>query len=474
VYAAAIPVIAAEEHSMFIRSLCVAWAALVLVSCGGGSDGTGIDPTLAASPSSASARAKSGPMDPSFVAGPVSVVNTTTANDQMLRAEGATQDGGYAVAWISSGQLLFMQAYDGAGARRGSEIRIPLQIDAPTQVASRVAIEQSSLAVLRDGSVVVLYRMTRDVPMPGGYTSTSTGVFFQIFSANGLQLVPETEVVSQPYAGPIGPSLGFPRLLALSDGGFAVASVISSYVTGSPNRVGVSLYWFNGRGQPVGSPVAVGSFLQVLPVLPWDLVADAHGGLVLSVMSPSSPTHDVQDRAFHYGPDHVLSRTIVGPERLPILVLPLEDGYVLFTAVAGGGATMQMLDAQGNPVGEVTTVASLPFAARELADGNFVVVWLADGLYTAQLFSDEGTSQGKAVAISSNGIAPAVAALAGPGFVSAWSAHSGSGDFDVYVQRFSEKRGEQRMACLDSAKGQGLKGHERKAFVDACMASQTG
>jgi hypothetical protein len=42
------------------------------------------------------------------------------------------------------------------------------------------------------------------------------------------------------------------------------------------------------------------------------------------------------------------------------------------------------------------------------------------------------------------------------------------------VQRFSEKRGEQRMACLDSAKGQGLKGHERKAFVDACMASQTG
>jgi hypothetical protein len=459
---------------MFIRSLCAAWAALVLVSCGGGSDGTGIDPTLAASPMSASARAKSGPMDPSFVAGPVSVVNTTTASDQMLRAVGATQDGGYVVAWISTGQLLFMQAYDRAGARTGSEIRIPLQIDASTQAASRMAIEQSSVAVLRDGSVVVLYRITRDVAMPDGFTSTSTGVFFQIFSANGMQLVPETEVVSQRYAGPIGPTLGFPRLLALSDGGFAVASLISSYVTGSPNRAGVSLYWFNGQGQRVGSPVAVGSFIQVFPVLPWDLVADAHGGLVLSVLSPSSPTHDVQGRAFHYGPDHVLSQTIVGPQRLPILVLPLEDGYVLFTAVAGGGATMQMLDTQGSPVGEVTTVASLPFAARELADGNFVVVWLADGVYTAQLFADDGTSLGKAVPIGSNGTAPAVAALAAPAFVAAWSAASASGDSDVYAQRLSEKRGEQRKACLDNAKGQGLKGHERKAFVDACMASQAG
>jgi hypothetical protein len=459
---------------MFIRSLCVAWAALVLVSCGGGSDGSGIDPTLSASPMSASARAKSGPMDPSFVAGPVSVVNTTTANDQMLRAVGATQDGGYVVAWISTSQLLFMQAYDRAGARAGSEIRIPLQIDASTQVASRTAIEQSSIAVLRDGSVVVLYTMTRDVPMPGGYTSTSTGVFFQIFSANGMQLVPETEVVSQPYAGPRGPSLGPPRLVALSDGGFAVASFISHYFTGSPSRADVSLYWFNGRGQPVGSPVGVGSFTQVGSAVVRDLVADARGGLVLSVIGTGATIYNLQYTAFHYGRDHILSQAIVGPQSRPVLLLPLENGYVLFTPVAGGGATMQMLDTQGNPVGEVTTVASLPFAARELADGNFVVVWLADGVYTAQLFADDGTSLGKAVPISSNGTAPAVAALAAPAFVAVWSAASASGDSDVYAQWLSEKRGEQRKACLDSAKGQGLKGHERKAFVDACMASQTG
>ena len=133
---------------------------------------------------------------------------------------------------------------------------------------------------------------------------------------------------------------------------------------------------------------------------------------------------------------------------------------------------MQMLDTQGHPVGEVTTVASLPFAARELADGNYVVVWFADGVHTAQLFADDGTSLGKAVPISSNGNAPAVAALAAPGFVAAWSADSASGDSDVYVQRFPEKRSEHRKACLDSARGEGLKGRQRKAFVDACMTPQ--
>ena len=204
----------------------------------------------------------------------------------------------------------------------------------------------------------------------------------------------------------------------------------------------------------------------------WGLVADAHGGLVLSVMSTTSPTRDIQDTAYHYGPDHGLSRTIVGPPRVPILLLPLEEGYVLFTAVAGGGATMQMLDAHGNPVGAVTTVASLPFAARELADKNFVVVWFADGVYTAQLFADDGTSRGKAVPIGSNGASPAVAALAAPAFVAAWSAASASGDSDVYVQRFSEKRGEHRRACLDDAKTQGFKGQERKAVVDACVGSR--
>ncbi|MBK6007959.1 hypothetical protein JJB11_17810 [Ramlibacter ginsenosidimutans] len=457
---------------MLIRFLCAAWAALVLASCGGGSDGSGMDPTLTASPMDASARAKSGPMNASLLADPVSVVNTTTANDQILRAVGATQGGGYVVAWISTGQLLFMQAYDRAGARTGSELRIPLGIDAPTQVASRMAIEQSSLVVLRDGSVVVLYTITRDVAMPGGFTSTTTGVFFQIFSANGVQLVPETEVVSQPYAGPRGPSLGPPRLVALSDGGFAVASVLSHYSTGSPNRADVSLYWFNGQGQPLGSPVGVGSFNQVGAAVMQDLVADAQGGLVLSVLGTGATIYSMQYTAFRYGPDHVLSLTVVGPQSLPVLLLPLEDGYVLFTAAAGGGATMQMLDTQGNPVSAVATVASLPFAARELADGNFVVIWFAAGVYTAQLFADDGTSLGKAVPISSNGTAPAVAALAAPAFVAAWSAASASGDFDVYVQRFSEKLSAHRKACADSARDQGLKGKQRKAFVHACMGSQ--
>ena len=107
--------------------------------------------------------------------------------------------------------------------------------------------------------------------------------------------------------------------------------------------------------------------------------------------------------------------------------------------------------------------------ARELADGTYVAIWPADGGFVAQRFAADGTRIGKPLAIASSGAVPAVVALADTGFSAVWSASSGNGDGDgdVFTQRFVERLSDRKKACLDSAKG--LKGQERKAFVDACM-----
>jgi len=447
-----------------LKFLCAALAAWVLGSCGGGggADASGMGMVLPGSPLTAPVQVAKGAMDSVLLAGPVSVVNTTTANDQVLRAIGATAEGGYIVAWISSGQILYLQAYDAAGGMSGSQVQIPLEITAPTQVANRLAVEQSSLAVLSDGSVVVLYSITRDVESPNGSASTTTGVFFQVFSVSGTRVVPETEVASQPFAGPKGPYLGTPAVVALSDGGFVVASALAHYSTRFASISTLSLYWFDSRGQPVGAPAVVGDF----PELRYALVADAHGGLTLST-SNTSDNYRTDYTVFHYGADHT-AQTIVAPRGRPAVVLPLENGYVLFAI--GGEATVQRLDSQGNPVGESTTIASLPVAARELADGTYVVFWFANGAYVAERFAADGTSLGQPVPIDSSGAAPSIAALADPGFAAAWTAASANGDSDVYTQRFTERLSDRKRACLNSAKAQGLKGQERKAFVDACMA----
>lgn len=449
------------------KPLCAALAALVLVSCGGGG---GSSDTVAASAgdgvmagsASASTQAAKHAVDQILEAQPAVLVNAITLGDQTLRAVGATSDGGYTAVWISTGDYLYLQAYDEDGARIGSQVHIQVEIPAPTYAANRLAIEHSSIAVLSDGSVVVAYSITREVQIPGDGVSSVTGSYFQIFSRTGTLLVPETQVASQEFAGPKGPYLGLPGVAALSGGGFVVSSPLQHYSSRFGFISSLSLYWFDAQGQPVGSPVAAGDF----PELSYGLVPDAHGGFTLSTRHTSN-VYQTLYTAYHYLADHTAS-TVVAPGTLPVRLLPLEEGYVLFTG--GTEVTMQRLDSQGNPVGAASIVASLPFATRELADGTYVVIWQSNGSFSAQQFAADTTSLGSPIPIATQGGAPDLAALTEPGFVAGWTAPGANGDADVYAQRFIEARGHVRKACLDSAKAQGLKGRERKAFVDACVA----
>jgi hypothetical protein len=125
--------------------------------------------------------------------------------------------------------------------------------------------------------------------------------------------------------------------------------------------------------------------------------------------------------------------TEIVPQRLgSALLLPLAgDRFVRFTSDSTG-TFRQFLDSAGNPVGEATSVAAMPTAANELADGSFVVFTPASGGgFTAQRFNASGAALGDPVPVD----ASTAAALTGGSLALGWSATPPGGDLDVFTGR---------------------------------------
>jgi hypothetical protein len=374
---------------------------------------------------------------------------------------------------VSGSSTILIQAYDSTGAKAGAPIPLDLEIVARTLDDSRRAIQTASVAVLSDGTVVVVYRVTRDILVDGGFVDTITGIYFQRFGANGDKLMGETEIVSQsePPANPRRSFISGYSVRALSDGGFVAAWTITGpLLTGRPSNTSLFVRWFDSQGQPEGSAVGVAGGPELRFT---SMEADTHGGVTLSASYFDARFLFTQYAVFHYDANRVLQPT-VAPGLSPMLLLHLESGYVLFTSgtcdqpCTVTGPTAQILDSQGNPIGTPTPIPFMPDAARELADGSYVAIWSVGGTYVAQRYAADGTPLGEPVAIDSNGARPAVAALADTGFAAAWTGTGITGDTDVFTQRFVEQKfSERKKACNNSAKG--LRGQERKAFVDACM-----
>jgi hypothetical protein len=441
------------------KILCAPSLALALVACGGGGDSGQIDAISAKSTAARKA------LEPALVAQPVSVVNTTTAGDQSLRSIGAVTDGGYTVAWMS-GDALYMQHYDSAGNRIGGETLVQLRIGAG-DTASFIATN-SSVAVLADGGVVVVYSVVRDKSLdPTGPVLTETGIYMQRFGANGVQVLAETQLASRVQVVHSRSSFfGQPKALALADGGYVIgwADFTPSAVAGI--RTTFYNQRFDSQNQAAGDTVVIGQPGAV--GASYSFTADAHGGYTVSSfqIDPNNYPRDLVT-VTHYDANQTATQ-IVAPRLGGAVLLPLGDGtYVLFAVDSSGNAYRQMLDSAGNRLGDPTPVSSMPVSARELADGSYVLFWAAGGDMTAQRFDSSGAPMGDVLAIETNAGAARLAALADGGFAAAWSTASTAGDLDVYTQLFVEMAGSKRKACLDSAKG--MKGRDRKAFMNACM-----
>ncbi len=445
----------------------------VLAACGGGGTGSGerdasaalqMNPSRSeAIPTQSEAAKKSG-SNPTLMAQPVSLANTTTAGDQTLRAMGALADGGYAVAWVS-GTTLYTQRYDGAGNKSGTETVIPLVIDARDTASSIFAAR--SIAVLEDGSVVVAYAARRTTTEPNGPVITENGVYVQRFSASGAQVLAETQLVSLFDGDPRRPTtFQAVQVLPMPDGGYVIGWGAFSTSATVGLRTSFSTQRFDSTNQRVGGIVNVGATINPTR---FQIVADAHSGytVYLSGMREDfSPTGLI---VTHYDASPLPTQILTGV-RGNALLLRLEAGeYVLFTTgEVEGAAHRQFLDSSGAPVGERTSVSFMPVSAQLLADGTYMVFGPATtGGMTAQRFNANGEPMDGVLAVEANGTPRPVVALAGGGFAVGWSASGAGGDLDVYTQRFIEVTANDRKDCRLMAKG--LRGHERKAFMDACL-----
>jgi hypothetical protein len=442
-----------------IKLFSTVFAALVLVACGGGGGSweSGQSPTAGNLP----LKAKIVAPDSTLLGAPASLVNTTTAGNQVLRTVGATDDGGYTVAWVSSSSTVQIQRYDSSGAKEGGETLIPLS----TEDAARQAVEYSATSVLSDGRVVIAYLAIRNTPLPTGTLSTRQSLNFQVFDSNGGQLVGETEVAFREEVLHSRSSyITDKKTAALADGGFVLGWTVASFSSSFGFTAALFLQRYDSQAQPVGGVIQVGQF----PGLSYSIVADAHGGFTLNVSQlVTLYLHRTILSVIHYDVD-LTARTIVEPAPPAAWLLPLADGYVLFTGSAGG-SIRQALDSAAQPVGEPSAFGAMPQAARELSDGSYVLIWADGGSFIGQRFAPDGTPMGAALPIQSSGVLPEMAALADDvGFALAWSVLTAPDDWDVFTQRFVEVSGDRKKACLNSAKG--LRGHARKAFMNGCMA----
>ncbi len=429
-----------------MKNIILACIVFVLSACGGGAGDESLSTALA----------RKAPRARTLVPEQVSLVNTTTAGQQVLRSIRATPDGGYTVAWVSNDNPLNLQRYDSDGQKLGGETLVSLS---PNQLVI------TAVSVLPDGGVVVAYFAQTSSLEPDGLVHTRSGIFFQRFDANGVQVQAETEVVSRfEVLDPTAPLLlGNQKTAALQDGGFVVAWTLFQFGSTATTTATLSFQRYDSRGQPVGGTVTVGSFLA----LGYELTADAHSGFTFTLFHLDNTFNRVVS-IIHYDANQV-ARQLAVPMTSSALALPLEGRYVLFASDATG-AWQQMLDSAGDPAGAQTPISAVPDLATELADGTYMLFWVAIGSVTAQRYDASGVPIGDLMTIGIGTHLPAVAALVDRGFALAWTAVTTPGDLDVYTQRFIEILKNQRKACLDSAKDQGLRGHERKAFMESCLA----
>lgn len=324
-----------------MKNIILACIVLALSACGGGAGDESLSSALARKP----------PRDRTLVPGEVSLVNTTTAGQQVLRSIGATADGGYTVAWVSNDNPLYLQRYDSAGQKLGGETLVAL-VAPPGLVITAVS-------VLADGGVVVAYFAQTSSLEPDGLVHTRSGIFIRRFDADGVQVQAETEVASRfEVLHSRSPLLGNIRTAALQDGGFVVAWTLSTFSAQFGSIATLSLQRYDSQGQPVGGIVTVGSF----PALGYGLTADAHGGFTFTLFHLDSSFNNVVS-IIHYDANQV-SRQLAVPITSSALALPLQNRYVLF-ASDPTGAWQQMLDSAGNPVGPQTPISAVPGLATD-------------------------------------------------------------------------------------------------------------
>ncbi|RUS68618.1 hypothetical protein EGW08_023620 [Elysia chlorotica] len=139
--------------------------------------------------------------------GSETLVNTYTTDSQSLPSITSLSDGGYVVAWTSSGQDgsyygIYLQRYNSSGAAVGSETLVNTYTTS-TQY-------EPSITSLSDGGYVVAWSSS-------GQNGSGYGIYLQRYNSSGAAVGSETLVNTYTTNGQ-----SYPSITSLSDGGYVV------------------------------------------------------------------------------------------------------------------------------------------------------------------------------------------------------------------------------------------------------------
>jgi Ca2+-binding RTX toxin-like protein len=317
-------------------------------------------------------------------------VNTTIPRDQFFPSVAALANGGYVVAWMDriaggSDADIYAQRYAADGNAVGGEFRVN------TYTTSQQ--ELPSVTGLTDGGyVVVWYSWDQD--------GSSRGIYAQRYTAGG-------------------------------------------HTAGSEFRV--NTYTPNTQDDPTGIALADGGFLVT-----WQ--SDIQDGSGYGVYAQRYAANGSS-----FGAEFRVNSTTANYQFNPEVTLLTDGGYVV-TWSSGTSSTTASIYAQryaanGNKVGgEIkvnTTVYGAESSVTALADGGYVVAWLAlNSSSSWDVYSQRYTSEGNAVggelklntlstgigAYNSLQVAPVITALIDGSYVVTWTVYSASGA-DLYLRR---------------------------------------
>jgi Ca2+-binding RTX toxin-like protein len=275
-------------------------------------------------------------------------VNTTTAGDQRYPVITAMSDGGYVLAWQSSGQdgtwNIYVQRYDAAGGVVGGE----------TLVNTTTTSQQydPSIATLADGGYLVTW---------AGYgPGEDSGIFARRYNAAGVAVGGETLINSTTATTQM-----WPLVAALNDGGYVITW------QSSHSGYGIYAQRYDAAGVAVGGETHVDTTPAAASWPPHAITALADGGYVVAWWSTAldgdaGSSGGVYAQRFNaanqaVGGEVHINTTTLSNQYDPAIAGLSDGGYVVTWATFGQdgseyGLYAQRFDAAGAPVGGETRV----------------------------------------------------------------------------------------------------------------------
>lgn len=282
-------------------------------------------------------------------------VHDYTEGRQSASHSRSLPDGGYVTVWSGSGPEdrgygVYLQRYDGAGARVGG----PILVNTTTVYSQR----NPQIAVLESGGYAVVW----DDTIPG--VAGTRGLFTQTFDASGARVGGETQN---------SPDGGFQQISALPSGGYVVTW---THQVEYPFSV-VSARIYDASGQPRGP----GFILNDDQIAGFSNVVATDTGFLAVWRGSTGATTGVQ--AYDASGSRIGEALRIprdGGQTMPEITRLADGRFVLVWAEADG-LHGQLLTASGEIYGSRFLVqtapqgASLLHAVVSTPDGGFTVAW---------------------------------------------------------------------------------------------------